>query len=113
MRTIWKYVLDSTTRRNDLPVPKGSKLLAVQAQGTDLMVWFLVNPDSILTYRGFWVYHSETSLPEEVDNFSFIATVQIKFSSDNSYNEYTHSNITAFHVFEDLSVFEKNRSQVN
>lgn len=42
--TIWKFVIENFVEQT-IPVPMGSRLLTVQAQGKKVCIWALVNPN--------------------------------------------------------------------
>ena len=44
-QTIWKYKLTNSSRQT-LFLPKGAKILTVQVQNIEVVLWVLVNPDN-------------------------------------------------------------------
>lgn len=76
MRIIWKFPLKLGSQ--PLKVPKGSRILTVQIQHGTLMLWALVDPQAIVPFRldTIHVIGTGNDLPDVVEKFEYIATVQ-------------------------------------
>ena len=72
--TIWKYTLEVTDTQN-IPMPKGSKILSVQAQENRPCIWALVNPNKELEPRRFEMY--STGHPLTFDSRDYLGTFQL------------------------------------
>lgn len=102
--TIWKYALDlgsdelvkgvppAPTMSFTLDMPARSKVLCVQEQNNQPVVWALVNPESLMAKRTFDLY--ETGKPCDVAGKKYIGTVQLKMGVPPLYSYYV------LHVFE-------------
>lgn len=85
--TIWKYLL-TTKRRQDLYLPEGASILAVQVQGDDIALWALVAPGGRVSEkpRVFGVYPTGGEAPADAEGY--LGTVQLAGGA------------LVFHVFE-------------
>lgn len=83
MKTVWKYTL---TPEATLEMPVGAKILSVQAQQDEVVMWALVDTEAKLEKRGFLVYGTGNQIPYH--NVQYLGTAQLSEGS------------LVFHVFE-------------
>lgn len=75
MTTIWKYSLDLTDEQQ-LKIPKGSQILAVQVQRGDLVLWAIVDTEAPMEERGIVIVGTGHPFPN-VGIARHIGTVQM------------------------------------
>jgi hypothetical protein len=98
MKTIYKYPLGSL--RHDLVVevemPKGAKILDIQMQNGEPMLWAIVNPKHSLRKRVFHVFGTGFEMEDyEKKHYEYVKTVQQVKPSD-----VFRSTWLVWHVFE-------------
>jgi hypothetical protein len=72
--TIWKYAL-AVKDRQDIDMPKGAKILAVQNQNGGGQLWALVNPKAKNVTRTFATFGTGHELPNNLhDEFKYVGT---------------------------------------
>ena len=74
-RTIWKFRLDPSTAYLGA-IPVGAKLLTVQEQDGDAVLWALVDPKAQVIRRGIGVYGTGHLMPE--DPGVYVGTFQLR-----------------------------------
>lgn len=72
---IWKYELRPWTIFLD--IPQGAKLLAVGAQGSDVVAWFRCNPDARRVPRMVAAFPTGVELPLAARAGEYVGTVQM------------------------------------
>jgi hypothetical protein len=62
MKSVWKYTLD----HDDITavMPKGAEILSVMAQGDDVCMWALVDPNAEKERRRFLTFGTGHPIPE-------------------------------------------------
>jgi hypothetical protein len=65
MKTIWKYPIPMEDQF-DLHVPEGGKLLAIQIQGVNPVMWFEVEQTHNPTERSFHIVGTGHHVPDDV-----------------------------------------------
>ena len=83
--SIWKYRLDITTCRTgderqavfDERIPRGAKLLAVQAQNEGPCLWALVDTKQPKESRTFEIYGTGHTMPKDLSNRVYLGTFQL------------------------------------
>ena len=83
---IWKWTLEVTDRQQ-LPIPKGAKLLTVQTQHGLPQLWALVDEEAPIVNRNFATYGIGNMMPDG-DPGEYVGTYQI------------YGGAVVFHVFE-------------
>ena len=74
--TIWKYQIDSSDCK--IEMPEGAKILSLQVQGGVPCIWVRVNPDKPIEIRRFITYVTGSS--DDIDPYSrYIGTYQIQW----------------------------------
>ncbi len=63
MSTIWKTILSAVDKQT-ISVPQGARFLTVGAQGSDICLWFLCNPDNAPENRAIRIYGTGHEVPE-------------------------------------------------
>lgn len=77
MQTIWKFPLKLTDRQM-IKMPSGAKLLSVQMQGDQAMLWAQVDTERTMVQRSIVVYGTGTEMQKSHADFAeFIDTVQM------------------------------------
>jgi len=77
-RSIWKYTL-SVVGKQDISMPKGARVLAVQPQGDQICMWALVKVDSPKKMYTFYMYGTGHEHFSDGDEFrEYIGTVQME-----------------------------------
>lgn len=76
-REIWKYELDITDRQ-DVSMPKGAKVLAVQMQREAVTLWAEVDPQAKREPRHFRIFGTGHPMPLQTMGYEdvYIGTVQ-------------------------------------
>jgi hypothetical protein len=76
MKTIWKFRLSSADRQYFL-VPPGSRVLTVQLQDQDPVIWCWVDTDAgePMVQKEIWIFGTGYPMPEGL-NFAYIGTFQ-------------------------------------
>ena len=74
IKTIYKFTLPACTGKYLLPMQEGSKILDVQFQNGDIVIWAIVSPEKYKVNRKIEIYFTGRSLP--VDPGEYIGTVQ-------------------------------------
>ena len=90
-KVIWKYVLNDVV--NDLEMPAGARIIAIQTVRDEPCLWAIVNPKNKPEIRRFHI--TGTGIPDKAaffDNSIYVGTYQVEGG------EYV------FHVFEDVMV---------
>jgi hypothetical protein len=82
---IYKWTL-SITDRQDLPLPKGARVLTVQVQGGMPQLWALVDPAAPIVHRTFDTYGTGHGMPDQPGEY--VGTYQMEDGA------------LVFHVFE-------------
>lgn len=75
MKRIYKYLLPITAIPS-IDMPKGAKILSIQAPGNYPQIWALVDPEAIPEKRLFSIYETGQSVAND-DKQTFIGTVQL------------------------------------
>lgn len=75
MRQIWKYALEPR-ERTELLIPKNARVLSVQAQQGQVMIWALVDPSEPMETRRFVVV--PTGQPFEESRLHYLGSVQLQ-----------------------------------
>jgi hypothetical protein len=86
-RTIWKFPLN--TINTDVEMPKGARVLSVQAQDNEIFLWAEVTPTEKDVTRYFDVFPTGAPLPERPGQI-YLGTVLL------------HGGKLVFHVYENL-----------
>ena len=86
MKTIWKFRLTSTTIC--VSMPKGARVLCMQAQGDVATLWAEVDPEAKREDRYFRIYGTGHGIAEDESDREYVGTYQL------------HSGSLVFHVFE-------------
>lgn len=74
--TIWKYPLE-TTEMQFLSMPRGARILSVQAQSGKPCIWALVNPDADKGKRHIRIYSTGHRVDERFVG-EFVGTYQLQ-----------------------------------
>jgi len=74
MQTIWKYQI--IVGVNDLTMPRGASVLAVQVQHGIPTMWALVNPNAVHDRRRFVVYGTGHPIDSTADA-GYVGTFQM------------------------------------
>lgn len=70
-------------------LPKGARIMSCQVQFEDIQLWFLTNVhEKELENRRFEIYTTGCQLPDDINELTFLATVQMYGGND------------VYHVFE-------------
>ena len=85
-REIWKFPLRDSL--NKVPLSVGAKVLHVHAQGNDICLWALIEPEAAREFRRFTVYGTGHSMPD--DPGVYIGTAHLQGGA------------LVFHVFEEI-----------
>lgn len=96
MRTVYKYQV-AVDDYQEIELPRGARILSVQAQGTHIYLWALVDPEVKSVTRKIWILG--TGHPFKLENelrVSFVGTVQVNYGPG----------ILVWHVFSDYEVPE-------
>jgi len=75
MRKIFKYPM-RVTDHQEVKMKDGI-ILAVQAQGKELCLWSLIDPESQETTKEFRVIGTGHPIPEDDEAFKYIGTAQM------------------------------------
>ncbi len=78
MQTIWKFPVPATDEGTILEMPRGAKILTVQAQGTAERpeLWAFVDPRVVTELRTFRTYGTEQLIEHEAGRY--VATYQLR-----------------------------------
>lgn len=76
MLKIYKYKI-TPNDKIELPIPSGAKILTVQAQFENPVLWALVNPDSPVEQRFFRLVGTGFDIREDASRLNYINTFQI------------------------------------
>lgn len=76
-RVIWKFLLP-LAGHVDVTMPKDSWLIRVGVKSNEVFMWAIVQPDAPPETRHFDVFATGQRLPEELDECSWLATVDIE-----------------------------------
>lgn len=88
MKTIYKYPIGKGGRGDVLVLPAATDILSVESQGTNIVVYGLVDPDTKETERyDFIIFGTGESIDVDLSAYTFLDTVKLY---DGSY---------MFHVF--------------
>ena len=78
MKIIYKYNLNISPK-NEIEMPQGSKILSVQIQYEDPVLWALGDTEKPLEKRSFLFIETGAQIDEEVlNNHEYISTVQCR-----------------------------------
>ena len=99
MTRIFKYQLPmgvnssiaNWKERFSLDIPKGSKVLTVQAQGNVPMIWVLVDPEALTVKIPFLLLATGSEIPGDIRCHYYIGSFQL------------NGGALVFHLFEDMS----------
>jgi len=77
--SIFKYKLEIIGKQQNIVVPKGSKILTVQAQYNEIYLWVLVPRNSITTeYITIQIFDQDGTMQQTSDiEYNYISTVQL------------------------------------
>lgn len=100
MRTIWKYVIIPSERKQVIEMPRDSKILSVHTQRLPLLntsrglveqicIWALVDPDTKITEKRFFRVYGTGHPVERHECLDFVGTIHMPDAK------------LVFHVFED------------
>jgi len=88
---IWKFPLGpSLAERIEVEMPRGARLLDVQAQKDVPCIWALVDPAAEREKRVFWVAGTGHALPRDSGALAYCGTFQLR---DGEF---------VFHLFEEV-----------
>ena len=65
MKVVHKFPVPLRGAMSSVGMPKEAKLLHFDAQGDELFVWALVDPDELMEYRTFFIAGTGHTLPEQ------------------------------------------------
>lgn len=65
MKVIHKFPIPLKGATSSVEMPRGAKLLHFDAQGDELFLWALVDPESATRYRTFFIVGTGHTLPEQ------------------------------------------------
>lgn len=88
--TIWKYPV-SIKDKFTLEMPRGARILSIQAQVGDPQLWALVDPEELMVYRDFVLVGTGNPFAFDAETYHYLATFQIAEGH------------LVFHLFEDVS----------
>ncbi len=72
---IWKFTLRPWSIFVDLP--KGAEVLSVGAQGPDVVVWAMINPDALRVKRKLAALPTGQPVPPALRETRFVGTAQM------------------------------------
>ena len=75
-KAIWKFPLHINAEQV-IEMPAFSKVLAVQTQRDDAVMWALVDPSAVLESRKFVVAGTGNPLADEAERWDYIGTFQL------------------------------------
>lgn len=77
---IYKYRIDTPSNNDthEVSMPRGATVLSVDAQGSEMFVWALVDPDNSSGPRRFRIYGTGHEVPFGIlDSHEFVGTVHM------------------------------------
>lgn len=89
MKKIFKYELEISDGF-EIAMPEGAKILCVQTQRNEPMIWVLVDPENKTVDRHFQVFGTGHELRQTENTLAYIGTFQINSGS------------LVFHLFENI-----------
>jgi len=99
MKTVWKKQLQAVTIQ-EVEVPVGAKMLTVDEQYNEIMVWFLCDDDVELEKREIIVVGTGINAPNNMEDYTYIGSAILlgpPLHDPNTQGQYV------FHVFEHKS----------
>ena len=75
-KTIYKYPLPMTEDPT-IEMPRGSRVLTVQVQGSTPCIWAIVDPNQPLEIRRFRVFGTGHPIDENINSITYIGTFQL------------------------------------
>jgi hypothetical protein len=94
MKMIWKFPLVEMASQ-EVKMPEGAQILAVQGQAGQGCLWALVDPFAPKVPRMFHVVATGERLPDAVDKMQHCGTYQLY---------QLHGGALVFHVFEEVRI---------
>lgn len=73
---IFKYGLQRKPGIQRLVMPGGSKILSVQVQCNEPMLWAVVTPEVAGEQYNIWMFETEQEMPPRYSDWNFIGTLQ-------------------------------------
>lgn len=78
MKVIYKYLLSPIHHNavHEINMPKGAKILDIQNQPDNIVIWAMVNPKHDLKKRVFYIAGTGFELHENIRYYDYLKTIQ-------------------------------------